>query len=126
MQHLVIFEAEPRGLPLGERLLPEYLRHQGYRTHAVGKWHLGFYRREYTPTFRGFDSHYGYYQGFQDYYDHSVRATVSDIIRVGNRRKTALPWTRTQQTWNLRNEIGKQRLSVTKKLTSSTSVKLPL
>lgn len=78
MQHLVIFEAEPRGLPLGERLLPEYLRAQGYRTHAVGKWHLGFYRREYTPTFRGFDSHYGYYQGFQDYYDHSVRATVSD------------------------------------------------
>lgn len=87
MQHLVIFEAEPRGLPLGERLLPEYLRDQGYRTHAVGKWHLGFYRREYTPTFRGFDSHYGYYQGFQDYYDHSVRATVSHIVRAGNRRK---------------------------------------
>lgn len=76
MQHLVILEAEPWGLPLHEKLLPEHLRGLGYRTHAIGKWHLGFHRQEYTPTFRGFDSHYGYYQGFQDYYDHYVKATV--------------------------------------------------
>lgn len=77
MQHLVILESEPWGLGLGEILLPEVLSKAGYVSHAVGKWHLGFYRSEYTPTKRGFASHYGYWQGFHDYYNHSVKATVS-------------------------------------------------
>lgn len=76
MQHSVILENEPRGLPLNEKLLPEYLRDSGYSTHAVGKWHLGFFHKEYTPTYRGFDSHYGYWNGFQDYFNQSVVATV--------------------------------------------------
>lgn len=77
MQHGVILETEPWGLPLHERLLPQHLKKAGYATHAIGKWHLGFFRKEYTPLYRGFDSHFGYYQGFQDYYNHSVKATVS-------------------------------------------------
>jgi arylsulfatase A-like enzyme len=76
MQHLVILAPEPWGLPLSETLMPEYLKAAGYATHAVGKWHLGFHRKEYTPTYRGFDSHYGYWNGYQDYYDHTMRATV--------------------------------------------------
>lgn len=76
MQHLVILEPEPWGLPLNETLLPEYLKNNGYVTRALGKWHLGFFKKEYTPTFRGFDSHYGYWQGFHDYYDHTIHATV--------------------------------------------------
>lgn len=76
MQHGVILEGEPWGLPLTEKLLPQYLKEAGYATHAIGKWHLGFFREVYTPTFRGFDSHYGYWQGLQDYYDHSCKATV--------------------------------------------------
>ncbi|XP_054266115.1 arylsulfatase B-like [Macrosteles quadrilineatus] len=92
MQHLVILEAEPWGLPLHEKLLPEHLRTLGYRTHAIGKWHLGFHRQEYTPTFRGFDSHYGYYQGFQDYYDHYVKATFLPYSGYDMRRNLTVDW----------------------------------
>ncbi|XP_014485072.1 PREDICTED: arylsulfatase J [Dinoponera quadriceps] len=72
MQHNVLKGAEPRGLPLDEKLLPEYLRDLGYSTHIVGKWHLGFYKKEYTPIYRGFASHVGFWTGHQDYFDHTA------------------------------------------------------
>lgn len=31
---------------------------------------MGIYKWSYTPTFRGFESFYGYYQGGEDYYTH--------------------------------------------------------
>ena len=53
----------PKGLSLDETLLPELLGSEGYRTHAVGKWHLGFCNESYHPNNRGFDTHYGHYAG---------------------------------------------------------------
>lgn len=53
----------PMGLSLSETLLPELLRNEGYNTHAVGKWHLGFCNSSYHPNNRGFDTHYGHYAG---------------------------------------------------------------
>ncbi|XP_059472307.1 arylsulfatase B [Neocloeon triangulifer] len=76
MQHRVIFANEPYGLPLEEKLLPEYLREQGYKNHIVGKWHLGHFQKEYTPLHRGFDSHFGYWSGHQDYYDHTAQESL--------------------------------------------------
>ncbi|KAF4527455.1 hypothetical protein B566_EDAN016258 [Ephemera danica] len=58
----------PTGLALDEKLLPQYLKELNYTSHIVGKWHLGFFREEYTPTFRGFDQHYGYFTGQLDYW----------------------------------------------------------
>nr|UNO37567.1 GSS1 [Psylliodes hospes] len=78
MQHLVILESDPWGLPLNETLMPQLLKQNGYATHAIGKWHLGFFKKEYTPTFRGFDTHYGYWQAFHDYYTHMLKAPFAD------------------------------------------------
>jgi arylsulfatase A-like enzyme len=78
-QHNVILEPEPWGLPLNETLLPEYLNKLGYVSHAVGKWHLGYFKKLYTPTYRGFKSFYGFWNGYQDYYSHMVQATVRHI-----------------------------------------------
>nr|CAD7439586.1 unnamed protein product [Timema bartmani] len=71
MQHEVLYAQCPWGLPLSEKLLPEYLKEMNYSTRMVGKWHLGHFKAVYTPTYRGFDSHYGYWVGHQDYYDHT-------------------------------------------------------
>lgn len=71
MQHFVQIPDEPWGLPVHERLMPQFFREAGYSTQLIGKWHLGFWREELTPTMRGFDHHYGYYNGYIDYYDHT-------------------------------------------------------
>ena len=58
------------GLPLDEETLPQVLRRANYTAHAVGKWHAGHSSWNQTPTFRGFESFYGFYLGGQDYYSH--------------------------------------------------------
>ncbi|MBM3784261.1 MAG: sulfatase [Acidobacteria bacterium] len=47
------------GLPLSEILLSQHLKANGYRTMAIGKWHLGHNPEAYLPTSRGFDSYFG-------------------------------------------------------------------
>ncbi|CAH1390068.1 unnamed protein product [Nezara viridula] len=77
MQGFPILAAEPNGLPLEYKILPEYLQELGYRTHAVGKWHLGFFKTNYTPLQRGFETHLGYYTGYTGYYDYMAQVRVS-------------------------------------------------
>ncbi|XP_050430789.1 arylsulfatase B-like [Adelges cooleyi] len=95
MQGPPTYGAEPNGLPLTEKLLPAYLKGLGYSTKAVGKWHLGYYRKAYTPTRRGFESHMGYYTGYVSYYDYILQDVYKDYGEFSGfdlRRNDTLAW----------------------------------
>jgi len=57
------------GLPLTQTTLADLLKKEGYRTCALGKWHLGI-DVEHHPMKRGFDEFYGFLgHGAHDYFD---------------------------------------------------------
>ena len=57
------------GLSVANYTLAEMLRDAGYRTHHVGKWHLG-YDDQTMPLGHGFDSSFGHMGGCIDNYSH--------------------------------------------------------
>ena len=79
LQHGVILDSVPAGLPFYNEynnsliILPNYIKqnYNNWETHMIGKWHLGFYKRKYTPQMRGFDTFYGYYTGNEEYWNHT-------------------------------------------------------
>ncbi len=54
----VLFPDSDGGLPQSEITIAKLLKTAGYRTAAIGKWHLG-HLAPYLPTKHGFDSYYG-------------------------------------------------------------------
>ena len=54
----VLFPDSKYGLPDLEITIAEKLRENGYKTAAIGKWHLG-HKKEYLPLQHGFDYYYG-------------------------------------------------------------------
>uniref|UniRef100_H2ZAS2 Sulfatase N-terminal domain-containing protein n=1 Tax=Ciona savignyi TaxID=51511 RepID=H2ZAS2_CIOSA len=71
MQEEVVVATQMAGLPMDFKLLPQYMKDYGYATHMIGKWHVGYCDEAYTPTKRGFDSHYGFYNSGISYSGHS-------------------------------------------------------
>jgi hypothetical protein len=49
------------------------------------QWHLGYACWEYTPTFRGYSSYYGFYSGGQDYFMHGSKGSLDFHLEVGER-----------------------------------------
>ncbi len=66
-----ISKLDPTGLPLDEKILPQYLAAVGYQALMVGKWHLGHRQRRYFPHARGFEHFYGHVTGGIGYWDHN-------------------------------------------------------
>ncbi len=56
-----------KGLDLTTPTLGKKLKEKGYRTTAIGKWHLGI-GDEYHPNARGFDEFYGFLAGGRSYF----------------------------------------------------------
>lgn len=73
LQHSAIGFAEPWGLPLNVKIMPQFFKELGYETHLIGKWHLGYFTKLLTPTYRGYDTFYGYHNAQEDYYNHTLR-----------------------------------------------------
>ena len=66
-----ISKLDPTGLPIKERILPQFLAAQGYQALMVGKWHLGHREKRYFPHARGFEHFYGHVTGGIGYWDHN-------------------------------------------------------
>lgn len=81
MQHFVIPSHSPYGLDPNDKTIADYMRSGGYRTYLVGKWHLGFFQKQYTPLCRGFDSHFGYLGPYIDYYNHSLKMVTLNWLQ---------------------------------------------
>ncbi|CAM9370429.1 unnamed protein product [Ectocarpus sp. 12 AP-2014] len=78
LQYNVIQPGAPWGLPLTEKLLPEYMNEAGYESHMVGKWHLGSYTHAHTPHRRGFETFFGYLNDEEMYWTHQTwTATIN-------------------------------------------------
>ena len=58
-----------QGLPSAEVTLAEVFKDNGYRTAAIGKWHLG-YQKNKQPLAQGFDHSFGHLVGCIDNYSH--------------------------------------------------------
>ena len=56
------------GIPPNMTDLSSKLSEAGYIAHHVGKWHAGAATMTQMPTGRGFQTYFGYLDGFNDYY----------------------------------------------------------
>ena len=80
LQHEVFQENMPYSLTRQVSLLSNELQSNGYSTHLIGKYHLGFQSWEYTPTYRGFDTFSGFYSGEETYFSHMAYVKDTDLI----------------------------------------------
>lgn len=71
------------GLPLTEQTFATRLKSAGYRTGAMGKWHLGA-AEPYHPNQRGFDYFYGFLSGGHTYLPENVTTSYPLLLKNGN------------------------------------------
>ncbi|WP_273446666.1 sulfatase-like hydrolase/transferase [Neolewinella agarilytica] len=72
---------ESVGTPLSEIMLSEALKEQGYRTSAIGKWHVGDHPALHPPA-QGFDHWFGFPGGGMNYWG-IPKGPLRTIVRNG-------------------------------------------
>ncbi|MDW7692178.1 sulfatase-like hydrolase/transferase [Flammeovirgaceae bacterium SG7u.111] len=72
------------GIPLEEPFISKVLQESGYRTGAVGKWHLGAVPK-YHPNSRGFDDFYGFLGGGHKYFPEEYFAKYEKQKAAGSK-----------------------------------------
>ena len=90
------------GLPLTEKLLPQFLKEAGYRTGWIGKWHLGA-TPAHSPWARGFDQTYGFIGG-----GHSFSGWAIDVKKEYNVPLTRDGKTTTEVPAHLTTAFGQE------------------
>ena len=75
------------GLPLTERLLPQFMKEAGYESGWVGKWHLGS-SPAHSPWRRGFDDTFGFIGGGHQYINWSPNGRQYTLPIMRNGRPT--------------------------------------
>ncbi|CAK9301396.1 unnamed protein product [Gordionus sp. m RMFG-2023] len=78
LQSNVIKSLQPNAISLRRTLLPMILKKNGYSTHMLGKWHLGYCNKDFVPNSRGFDTFFGYYSGGQDHINHKAGGVLDN------------------------------------------------
>jgi arylsulfatase A-like enzyme len=79
------------GLPVTETLFPALLQKAGYRTAAIGKWHLGA-APQFHPNARGFDHFFGFLGGTHDYFASDVKSRRPEITGLLDHNGEAVPF----------------------------------
>lgn len=69
------------GTPLSEKMISEAMKEQGYRTSAIGKWHVGDHP-DLHPTQQGFDHWFGFAGGGMNYWG-KANGPLRTILRNG-------------------------------------------
>ena len=80
--HNLALTVPRHGIPINMTTVASKLKTAGYATHAVGKWHCGMASEAQTPTGKGFDTYFGYFDGYNDYL-HSLSGTTGCPGRPG-------------------------------------------
>ena len=71
------------GLPATEITVANIVRKAGYRTYALGKWHLGEHLPEHLPNQRGFDEFYGVLTGARTFFPYRGNNDASKLQQNG-------------------------------------------
>ncbi|QZE12702.1 sulfatase-like hydrolase/transferase [Halosquirtibacter laminarini] len=74
-----------QGVPLSEEMIPATLKREGYRSMALGKWHLGT-TPELHPRSRGFDEFFGFLGGGHMYFPKNLN--IDDYLDVNSQSAT--------------------------------------
>lgn len=98
------------GLPLSEETLARVLGRAGYRSMAIGKWHLGAHESLH-PLKRGFDEFYGFLSGGHRYFPEEW--TLQDLSEIqhqfdGYRTKLLRNYERVEESAYLTDALSRE------------------